>query len=44
MIIEPAATYAPSPMRTGATNAVSLPMKTRLADFVSYFASRRSCR
>src|SRR5271154_4054530 len=39
VITEPAATYAPSPTRTGATSAVSLPMKTPLPIFVSYFAT-----
>ena len=29
VMVEPAATYAPSPTRTGATRAESLPMKTR---------------
>src|SRR6185437_2070088 len=38
VMIEPAATYAPSPTRTGATSAVSLPMKTRLPIFVSCLA------
>src|ERR1700687_636051 len=28
VIVEPAATYAPSPIRTGASRVVSLPMKT----------------
>src|SRR5579859_774702 len=28
VIVEPAATYAPSPIRTGATRALSLPMNT----------------
>src|SRR5271165_1273165 len=39
VITEPAATYAPSPMRTGATNAVSLPMKTRLPIVVGCLAT-----
>ena len=36
MIVDPAATYAPSPRRTGATKAESLPMKTRLPIVVGY--------
>src|SRR5438445_12051608 len=36
VIVEPAAMYAPSPTRTGATRAVSLPMKTLLPIDVGY--------
>src|SRR6266481_847106 len=36
VIVEPAAMYAPSPTRTGATRAVSLPMKTLFPMDVGY--------
>src|SRR5258708_18882857 len=36
VIVETAATYAPSPTRTGATRAVSLPMKTLFPTDVGY--------
>src|SRR5216683_1679354 len=36
VMVEPAAMYAPSPTRTGATRAVSLPMKTLLPIDVGY--------
>src|ERR1700687_624553 len=36
VIVEPAAMYAPSPTRTGATSAVSLPMKTLFPIDVGY--------
>src|SRR5207245_5152707 len=37
VIVEPAATYAPSPIRTGATRTESLPMKTPLPIWVGCF-------
>src|SRR5437660_10039768 len=36
VMVEPAPTYAPSPTRTGATRAVSLPMKTLFPIDVGY--------
>src|SRR5229473_1404142 len=36
VIVEPAAMYAPSPTRTGATRAVSLPIKTLFPMDVGY--------
>src|SRR5579863_6532864 len=39
VITDPAPTYAPSPTRTGATSAVSLPMKARLPMVVACFAA-----
>src|SRR5580765_8066648 len=36
VIVEPAATYAPSPTRTGATSALSLPINTLLPMDVGY--------
>src|SRR5438876_5089590 len=36
VMVEPAPTYAPSPTRTGATRAVSLPMKTLFPLDVGY--------
>src|SRR5580704_4784644 len=38
VMVDPAATYAPRPMRTGATRAVSLPMKTPSPIVVGCFA------
>jgi hypothetical protein len=35
-MIDPAATYAPSPMRTGATSAESLPMNARRPMIVAF--------
>ncbi len=39
VITEPAATYAPSPTRTGATSAELLPMKTRLPMAVGFLCT-----